>query len=324
MRSSSKGEVTHGKRPEERTIPELLRQGVLNVDKPQGPTSHQVTSWVKRILGVEKAGHGGTLDPRVTGVLPVALNDATRALDALLLGSKEYIGVMHLHQSVDRKQVEDVFSDFTGDIFQLPPVRSAVKRERRIRRIHSLKILEFEGRDVLFKVNCQAGTYIRTLCVDIGDALGIGAHLSDLRRTRAANFLDEEASILQDVEDAWILWKENEIEEPLRKILLPMERLLDHLGKVVLKDTAVDAVCHGANLAVPGILHIEQGLRVGQEIALMTRKGEGVALGKLLMKPSQVIEQEQGTAVETKRVFMEPETYPRGWKWRSSIPASNE
>ncbi|MFQ6060391.1 MAG: RNA-guided pseudouridylation complex pseudouridine synthase subunit Cbf5, partial [Thermoplasmata archaeon] len=136
------------KRPGERSVEELLHLGVINIDKPSGPTSHQVSAWVKQILGVEKAGHGGTLDPRVTGVLPVALNDSTRALGALLAGDKEYIGVLHLHQDVERKRVEEILSRFEGEIYQLPPVRAAVKRELRTRTVHELNLIEMDGRNV--------------------------------------------------------------------------------------------------------------------------------------------------------------------------------
>ncbi|UCD92719.1 MAG: RNA-guided pseudouridylation complex pseudouridine synthase subunit Cbf5 [Methanobacteriota archaeon] len=303
-----------GKRPEDRTVEELVRLGVINLDKPSGPTSHQVSAWVKKILNVDRAGHGGTLDPRVTGVLPVALMDSTRALHALLAGDKEYVGVLRLHQDVDRKRVEEVFSDFQGEIFQMPPVRSAVKRELRKRTIYELDLMEMDGRDGLFSVRCESGTYIRTLCNDVGEALGIGGHMKDLRRTRTASFTEKGSRTLQDLKDAWIAWESEGDDGPIREVIQPMERLLDHLPKVLIKDTAVDAICHGADLAVTGISSIEGSYEKGQLVAVFSGKGEGVAIGKTLSSSKEAVSKEGGLAVDTKRVLMEPGTYPKHWK----------
>jgi H/ACA ribonucleoprotein complex subunit 4 len=303
----------HGKRPEERRISELLSAGVVNVDKPQGPTSHQVTAWVRELFGVEKAGHLGTLDPRVTGVLPVALNGAVRALDALLLDEKEYVCVMHLHRDVEGARVREVCSAFVGQIFQFPPVRSAVKRQRRVREIYSLDVLEIDGRSVLFRVRCESGTYVRTLCHDIGEALGAGASMADLRRTKSADFREGGAHTLQDVRDAWLAWKDLGDDSKLRKVLLPMESLFSHLPKVAVKDSAVDAVCHGASLAAPGIASLDAEIRRGSVVALMTQKGEVVALGESLMEGEGMASSEDGMAVRTTRVLMAPGTYPRMW-----------
>jgi H/ACA ribonucleoprotein complex subunit 4 len=304
----------HGVAPEERSVAELLRLGVVNLDKPQGPTSHQVSAWVRDLLGARRAGHGGTLDPRVTGVLPVALNDATRALDALLAGDKQYVGVMLLHQDVPEERVREAMALFTGEVYQTPPVRSAVKRERRTRRIHELEVLEMEGRLVLFRCRCESGTYIRTLCVDVGDVLGVGAHLLDLRRTRSAGFREEDACSLNDLKDAYVFWKEEEDEAPLRRVVLPMEALLRHLPQIVVKDTAVDAICHGADLAVPGVLVVPESLGKGDLVALMTLKGEGVALATALMAGRVVGDAKSGVVADTKRVLMEPGTYPKMWR----------
>jgi H/ACA ribonucleoprotein complex subunit 4 len=303
-----------GKRPEDRTIEELLNLGFINVDKPSGPTSHQVSAWVRKILGVEKAGHGGTLDPRVTGVLPVALNDSARALQALLVGDKEYVGVLHLHQDVEERKVLSMFTDFTGEILQMPPVRSAVKREMRKRTIHELELLESEGRDWLFRVRCESGTYIRTLCKDVGEALGVGGQMKDLRRTRTASLTEKESHILQNLKDAWIAWESDEDDGPLRKVILPMEVLLDHLPKIMIKDTAVDAICHGADLAVTGISGIDGTFTKGEMVGVMSKLGEGVALGKSLMASDKALSESSGLATDTSRVLMSPGTYPKLWK----------
>lgn len=301
-----------GKRPEERTVEELLKDGVVVIDKPAGPTSHQITSWVASMLGASKAAHGGTLDPRVTGVLPVGVGVAVRAMDVLHYGTKAYVGVMKLHGNVDRKKLEDMFADFTGEILQTPPVRSAVRREMRTRTIEKLTLLEQSGRDVLFDVDCDAGTYIRSLCVDIGDALAVGAHMQDLRRTRAGTLTEDDAVSLHDLRDALEDHKKGE-SKALRAMLHPMEVLLSQVPKITVKDSAVDAVCHGAALAVPGIIELDENTRKGGPVVLKTLNDEGVALGTALMDPEEMMKRSEGIAVDVSRVFMQPGTYPSLW-----------
>ena len=195
----------YGKTPAQRTVRELLNNGFINLDKPAGPTSHQVVAWVKEILEIEKAGHGGTLDPAVTGVLPVALGDAARALQVLLVAGKEYVALMKLHKQVEEKKIREVCKSFVGEISQMPPLRSAVKRIRRTREVYYLEVLEVHDTEVLFRVGCEAGTYIRTLCVDIGKKLGCGAQLAELRRTRVGNITEDTAVTLAGFEGCFFL-----------------------------------------------------------------------------------------------------------------------
>lgn len=258
----------YGKSPEERSVKELLNNGIVNLDKPCGPTSHQVDSWIKKMLDIEKVGHGGTLDPNATGVLPIALGDATKALQVLLYSGKEYVGVMKLHKDVDKKRIEEACSSFVGAITQMPPVRSAVKRERRTRHIYYIDVIQIKDRDVLIRVGCEAGTYIRTLCVDIGRKLKTGAHLAELRRTKVGPLKEEDSFILQDLKDAYVFWKEDRNEKEIRSVILPMETLLLDLPKIVVRDSAVDALCHGASLAVPGVVEIDSDLKKGDRAAV--------------------------------------------------------
>jgi tRNA pseudouridine55 synthase len=302
-----------GKRPSERSMEELLAAGVINLDKPMGPTSHQVTAWVRDILGVERIGHGGTLDPKVSGVLPIALGKATKATDLVLRSDKEYVCLMTLHRDVAEDKLRRVLGSFVGDIYQVPPVRAAVKRQLRVRRVHSIRPLQVKGREVLFLVECDAGTYIRTLCVDVGEALGIGANMEELRRTRSGNMRERESVQLQDLKDAFVYWKEGD-ESALRRMVAPMEVLLEPLPKTVLKDSAVDAVCHGADLAVVGISKHQAAIARGELVAMMTQKGEGVALGIALMSGEEMGRAREGIALRTDRVLMEPGTYPRMWE----------
>ncbi|MBN2599929.1 MAG: RNA-guided pseudouridylation complex pseudouridine synthase subunit Cbf5 [Candidatus Thermoplasmatota archaeon] len=303
----------YGKTPAQRTVRELLHNGCITLDKPAGPTSHQVVAWVKEMLELEKAGHGGTLDPAVTGVLPVALGDAARALQVLLVAGKEYVALMGLHKQVDEKKIREVCESFVGEISQMPPLRSAVKRVRRTREVYYLEILEIQGREVLFRVGCEAGTYIRTLCVDMGKKLGCGAQLMELRRTRVGNITEDYAVTLQEVKDAFMFWKEDGEEEGLRKTILPMERLLEVVPKIIVRDSAVDALCHGANLAIPGVVELDE-MTAGEIAAVLSLKGEGVALVKMEISSLQVIEKDTGICASLERVLMNKGTYPSIWK----------
>jgi len=304
----------YGKSPDEMTVKELVRNGFINLDKPSGPTSHQVVAWVKEILDIDKAGHGGTLDPAVTGILPVAVGDATRALQVLLLAGKEYIGILKLHKTVGKKRIIEVCNSFVGEISQIPPLRSAVKRVRRTRHVYYFDILQIKETEVLFRIGCEAGTYIRTICVDIGKKLKCGAHMAELRRTRVGNIVEENSVTLQDLKDAYVFWKEDGNEGEIRSKILPMERLLDHMPKIVIRDSAVDALCHGANLAIPGIVEIDTGITKGNMVAVMTLKNEGVALVHSLLSTEEILQKDTGLCAILERVLMNKRTYPSVWK----------
>ena len=303
----------HGISPDERDIKEHLKKGIIVLDKPRGPSSHQVSAWVRNMMGAEKAGHGGTLDPNVSGVLVIALDDALKALQVLLLDSKEYIATMKLHGQVDRKDLDNAVREFTSEIYQTPPVRAAVKRERRSRTIHEMEILDIKDKHVLLRIVCESGTYIRTLCVDMGDVLGVGGHMFELRRTRTARFDETQLVKLHELMDAYVAYQEGD-EKPLRKVVLPFERLLDGLPKIYVKDSAVDAICHGADVAIPGITRMEGTFQAGLTVAVMTQKGEGIAVGKAKLDSSKIQEMQKGSAINLERVFMAPGTYPQLWK----------
>ncbi len=314
VKVQAKTNPNYGKFPNERSINELLSSGLINLDKPSGPTSHQVDSWIKGIFNIDKVGHGGTLDPNATGVLPVAIGDATKGLQALLLADKEYIGIMTLHKDVDKKRVVEICNSFVGEIIQIPPVRAAVKRVKRKRHIYYFDVIQIKDRDVLFRVGCEAGTYIRTLCVDIGTKLKTSAHLSELRRTRVGNLCEEYSVILQDLKDAFVFWKEDGDNKPIRSIIHPAERLLDHLPKIVIRDSAVDALCHGASLAVPGVVEVDTGIKKGDMVGVLSLKNEGVALAHAQMSAEDIIQKDKGVCANLVRVLMNKGTYPSIWK----------
>ncbi len=310
MAGQQDAEERYGKTPSSRTVEELLDTGIVVIDKPSGPTSHQVSAWVSKMLGGRKVGHGGTLDPAVTGVLPVGIGLSVRALDALHFLPKEYTGVMRFHADVGRNEVTALCSEFTGRIYQFPPVRSAVRRERRIRQIHSLELLEMSGRMVLFRVKCEAGTYIRTLCRDIGEASGAGGQMIELRRTRSGPYKESMAVTLQGLEDAVHYMSEGQPAELLSAVR-PFETLLQSFPMIVLKDSAVDSICHGANLTVKGVASVPSGIKRGSVVSLMSSKGEGIALANALMSSEMIDNTASGIACDTLRVFMKPGTYPR-------------
>jgi len=314
IKVKSKTNPNYGKSTEEYSIKELLNNGIINLDKPHGPTSHQVDSWIKEILSQEKVGHGGTLDPNATGVLPIAIGDATRALQVLLSAGKEYVGIMKLHKNIDKKKIVEVCNSFVGEITQLPPVRSAVKRIKRKREIYYLDIIQIKDRDVLFRVGCESGTYVRTLCVDIGRKLKIGAHLAELRRTKVGHLVEEDSIKLHDLKDAYTFWKEDNNEKELRSKVQPMERLFDHFPKIVIRDSAIDALCHGANLAVPGVVEIDSDIKKDDLLVVFSLKGEGVAIVKSLMSTEEVIQKDKGMCANLDRVLMNKGTYPAIWK----------
>ena len=253
----------------------------------------------------------------VTGVLPLALEDATKTIQAFLLTGKEYVCLMALHGEVELGKLQAAINEFTGDIFQRPPVRAAVKRDLRRRRIYYIRDLEVDGREVLFRVGCQAGTYIRKLVYDMGEVLQVGAHMRELRRTRAGTFTELDASSLYDLLE--LSESSGDRREELgRKIVRPMETAFDYVPRIYLRDSAVNSICHGAELAIPGIVRLSEGILPRMPIALFTLKDELVALSRALMSTEQILKEERGLATKTIRVIMPADTYPRLWKSATS------
>lgn len=251
----------------------------------------------------------------MTGVLPIALEEATKVIQALLKAGKEYVGVMRLHGDVPEKKIIEVFSEFQGKIYQMPPFRASVKRALRVRTIYYLEMLEIEGRDILFKVGCEAGTYIRKLIHDIGRAIGCGAHMQELRRIRAGPFTEDYGSVtLHDVVYLYNKWLETKDIRVLRRFIMPMEKALEFLPKVFVKDSAVDAICHGAHLTAPGIAYVESGIKPRDIVAILTLKGEAVALGTAVASTEEILKATHGIMVKSERVLMPRGTYPKMWK----------
>jgi H/ACA ribonucleoprotein complex subunit 4 len=305
----------YGHKPHERPAEEYIRYGVINLDKPAGPTSHEVAAWIKKIMRLTRIGHGGTLDPKVTGVLPITLEDSTKIVQALLYSGKEYVCVMKLHGGAKEEHVRKVLEEFEDVIYQRPPLRSSVKRQLRTRRIYYIDFIEMDGRNVLFKVGCEGGTYIRKLCYDMGEILGCGAHMQELRRTRAGPFVENNNKVtLHDVAYWFAEWQEKKEKKLLQEFIQPMETALALTPKIVVRDSAVDALCHGANLTAPGVLSIESDIVKGSMAAVFTLKGEAVALAKTLLSTEEILTLKHGTVAALQRVLMPRGTYPKVWK----------
>ena len=296
IKSNVETNPEYGCNPYERPIEEHIAKGIINLDKPSGPTSHEVDSWVKRILGCKKTGHGGTLDPKVTGVLPIGIDNATRVSQLLLPAGKEYVCLMTLHKEIPKDQIKEIFDEFTGKIYQTPPVKSAVKRELRVRNIYYSTIYE-------------------TYCHDIGEALGCGAHMAELRRTRVGPFDERNNDLvnLHDLTDAYHFYIEDGDESYIRQAIQPMEVASSHLPQIFIKDSAVEAICQGAKLGAGGIAKLSKDIQKGNLVAIKSLKGELVAAGTSLFSSHEIMNADSGLVVDTNKVFMDTGIYPKGW-----------
>ncbi len=300
--------------PEERTVNELIHYGIINLDKPSGPTSHQVSAYVQKILGIKKAGHSGTLDPKVTGVLPVALDKSTRIVNSLLKAGKEYVALIQFHAPVTGKELDEIKKHFSGTIEQMPPVKSAVKRRLRNRKIYYLEFLEIskDSKYILMRIGCEAGTYIRKLAHDMGEFLSKGAHMAQLRRTKAGPFNEETSLItLQDLKDAYWYWKNKGDGSYIRKTIMPVEYAINHLHKIWVLDTAVNSLTQGASLKIPGVSKIDDDIKKGDTIAILTLKRELVSIAEAKMNSKEIIRKNKGIVSKPVQVFMKPNIYPR-------------
>ena len=362
--------------PAERSVPALLTFGLVALDKPPGPSSHEVSGWVRDAMDdalaraaangriesvdtvdpvdsidandradpddgkgaidratpspggdsdgagdsndgpvtaeegatrperhpsrprVDRAAHGGTLDPKVTGVLPLFTGTATRLSRVHLEGDKEYVAVLECHGPVP-DDATAVLERFEGPIYQRPPRHSAVARRRRVRTIYALEDLERDERRLLLSVSCERGTYVRKLCHDLGLALGTGAHMGELRRTATGAITDADLVTLHDLVDALEWWVEDGDEGPIREVVRPAERALEGLPSVTIDRAAAREVAHGAPVYAPGVRSVEDA-EVDDLVACFTPDGAAVCLGRLVADPAL----DAGTVVSLERVLV--------------------
>ncbi len=308
---------TNGAAPLKRDLSDYVRYGIINLDKPSNPSSHEVVAWIRRILRVEKTGHSGTLDPKVTGNLLVCIDRATRLVKSQQSAGKQYVAVVRFHAPLpDPKLFERAVQKLTGALFQRPPLISAVKRQLRIRTIYESKVLEYDAERHLgvFWVKCEAGTYVRTMCVHLGLMVGVGAHMQELRRVKSGILGESDNLVtMHDVLDAQWMYDNMGDDSYLRRVIMPLERILITLKRIIVKDSTVCAICYGAKLMIPGVLRFSSGIEVGDQVVLVTTKGEAIAIGIAMMNTAQIASVDHGVVAKTKRVIMERDTYPRRW-----------
>lgn len=286
--------------PEDRSLADLLAFGVVNLDKPPGPSAHQVAGWVRDAMGVERAAHAGTLDPKVTGCLPTLTGDATRLAQVFLEGTKEYVAVLELHGPAP-SDLDAVVAEFESDVYQKPPRKSAVSRRLRSRRIHELDVLEVVERQALLRIRCESGTYVRKLCHDLGLALGTGAHMGHLRRTGTDPFDDTDLVSLHDVVDALAFADEGD-ESAIREVVAPAERALTHLPRLTVAPSAAEQIVEGAPVYAPGVVDAADAADTdrGTLVACFTPDDAVVCLGTLVGDPTA----ESGEVVSLERVLV--------------------
>lgn len=289
------------------SVHDLLQDKPLFViNKPPGPTSHQVVDYTKHILGVDKAGHGGTLDPNVTGVLPVATGRYTRITHALLGSTKEYICLAYIHDDISDDELHDVIEEYTGVITQTPPVKSSVKREPRERRIHGMDILDRDGQSVLLRVNCDGGTYIRKLIHDMGESLDTGAHMHELHRTRAGPFHIDQAVNLHELSD-YTDFYEDDVSNRLADYALPLTAGVEHLPHVHAYDSCKEPLSHGSYLKIPGVKAVNGEFDEGDMVAVLDESETLILLGEAAATSKTILHEDHGVAVETTQVYLTPE-----------------
>eukprot|EP01113_Clastostelium_recurvatum_P004926 TRINITY_DN1218_c0_g1_i3.p1 TRINITY_DN1218_c0_g1~~TRINITY_DN1218_c0_g1_i3.p1 ORF type:complete len:543 (+),score=215.99 TRINITY_DN1218_c0_g1_i3:51-1679(+) len=317
-----------GNSPLRRPIADYVRYGVINLDKPANPSSHEVVAWIRRILKVDKTGHSGTLDPKVTGSLIVCVDRATRLVKSQQGAGKEYVGLLRMHDAIESEaKLTRTIETLRGALYQRPPLVAAVARRLRVRTIYESKLIEYDAEKNLavFWVSCEAGTYIRTLCVHMGLLLGVGGHMQELRRVRSGIMTEKDCLVtMHDILDAQYEFDNTKDEAYLRRAIMPLEVLLTNYKRIVVKDSAVNAICYGAKLMIPGLLRYESGIDINEEVVLMTTKGEAIAIGIAQMTTAVMATVDHGIVAKLKRVIMERDTYPRKWGLGPKAKAKKE
>ncbi|KAL3289191.1 hypothetical protein HHI36_003626 [Cryptolaemus montrouzieri] len=310
--------LPNGASPLKRDIVEYVKAGCINLDKPSNPSSHEVVAWIKRILKVQKTGHSGTLDPKTTGCLIVCIERSTRLVKSQQSAGKEYVTVFKLHSAVEggTATVLKGLEKLRGALFQRPPLISAVKRQLRVRSVYDSKLNFYDEEKNMgaFWVSCEAGSYIRTMCVHLGLVLGVGGQMLELRRVRSGIQTEQDdMSTLHDVMDAQWMYENHKDESYLRRVIKPLEVLLVGHKRIIMKDSSVNAICYGAKILIPGVLRYEDGIEMNEEIVIVTTKGEAICLAIALMTTATIASCDHGVVAKTKRVIMERDTYPRKW-----------
>lgn len=302
-----------GTYPDQKTIEQRLESGFFLLDKGAGPTSHQVAAWVRDMLELPRLGHGGTLDPFATGVLPLMSGKAMRLTKQILEHDKTYIAVFQFKNDVEQDALDAVMKQLTGRIYNVPPEISAVRVQVRTRKIHDFSLLDQSSKRIVARIRCEAGTYIRTMARDMGLFLDQPVELKELRREDSGRFTLKDCVQLHEIADAVWLWKECNEGEALLRMLHPTEKLLAGLPRIVVKDSAVAALAHGAPLLRPGIVSIPSDLTSGQNVLVTSMKGEAVCFVKVNCDSESITNMEKGEIARPSAVLMNDDVYPRRW-----------
>ncbi|MBT5844237.1 MAG: RNA-guided pseudouridylation complex pseudouridine synthase subunit Cbf5 [Euryarchaeota archaeon] len=303
-----------GGNPDARDVEERLASGFILLDKPAGPTSHQLASWARDLFGLERLGHGGTLDPFATGVLPLMAGKAMKVTKKILTHKKTYICVFRFATLPDQSRLAEVMRQLTGRVYNVPPEVSAVKVQVRTRKIFTFENIEIKGNDMIARVHCEAGTYIRTMARDLGLLLDMKVQLKELRRETSGVFNLEDCITMQELADAVWLWKECDKPEALLRIIHPIEKILLDLPTATVKDSAAAALAHGAPLLRPGLINIQSGVKAGKEIMIQTLKGEAVGIVTLTLNTDEIATIDEGEVARPNMVLLDEGLYPRRWK----------
>ena len=312
--SSAKTNPAVGGLPDERSVEERLASGFILIDKPAGPTSHQLASWARDLFGLERLGHGGTLDPFATGVLPLMSGKAMKITKKILTHKKTYICIFRFKETPDAKKLEEAMKRLKGRVYNVPPEVSAVKVQVRTRKIFTFEQIEMEGNDLVARVYCEAGTYIRTMARDLGLLLGMKVELKELRRETSGAFTLDDCITMQELADAVWLWKECNQPDALLRVIHPIEKMLLDLPSATVKDSAAAALAHGAPLLRPGLISIQSGVISGKEVLIETLKGEAVGIVTLTLNSDELVGIDEGEIARPNMVLLDEGLYPRRWK----------
>lgn len=304
-----------GHMPYNRPLDQYINYGVIHIDKSSNPSSHEVVTWVKNILECEKTGHCGTLDPKVSGVLTICLNRATRLTKSQQTLGKEYVCIIEFEETPSKKGFMKATEKLTGLLYQRPPLMCAVKRDLRLRNIYRIEVLEFSKSKklALFKVSCEAGTYIRTLCVHIGLFMGTPANMQALRRIRSGLTDESECYTLHDLKDSKYVYDTKKDEKYLRRVIRPLEEILVDYPRIMVKDSCINALCYGAKLSITGVLKYDSNIDIDTVVVIISTKGEAVCLGEAMVSSCEMGVMDHGFVSKSKRVIMERDLYPKSW-----------
>ena len=306
-------DTAFGTAPDDRTLEQRLASGFILVDKPAGPTSHQLAAWARDLLGLERLGHGGTLDPFATGVLPLMTGRCMKITNKILKHQKTYIAVFRFRTMPELEELKATMATMTGRIYNVPPEVSAVKVQVRTRTIHAFELLDTDGQDAVVRITCEAGTYIRTMARDMGLLLNTPVSLKELRRETSGMFDLDHCITMDQLADAVWLWKECGETDALMAVIHPIEKLLVDVPRCTVKDSAVAALSYGAPLLRPGLVSIPAGLKKGTELLVTSLKEEAVGFVKLKTDSDDIPSMESGELARPSMVLMDTEVYPRRW-----------